>query len=363
VKPTEYYQKLGESEQILPDPQQQTALSYLDVVYDQLTQGHIITRTFIQRIFGKPTNLTKGVYLWGDVGIGKTFLMDCFFYCLPFENKLRVHFHSFMKMIHDQLEQLKGETKPLLKIAQQLAKNNSVICFDELVVHDISDAMLLAGLFRALYQEKICLIFTSNTSPDNLYLKGLQRQNFLPAIELIKIHSQVIAITTRSDYRLKNSEDHSFYYTPLNEHTAQLLQDQFSLLSQHRPFSQEPLRLNDRNISIRRLADGVVWFDFLAICGIPRSQNDFLEITKKFHTVMISGVKVITSEQNDLIRTFINLVDVLYDANKRLIIAAEKPIAEIYPSGKMLFEFARTRSRIVEMQTRSWHEKCARNTK
>jgi cell division protein ZapE len=357
VTPTEYYQKLIESDQILRDTQQEAVIQRLQIIYNQL----VLTPkkpSLIQRITLKKHHLIKGLYLFGEVGIGKTFLMDVFFYCLPFKTKKRIHFHKFMKMVHEQLTETKHERQPLTKIAKKISKECSVICFDELVVNDIADAMLLAGLFDALYQEKICLIFTSNTAPDNLYLKGIQRKSFLPAIDLIKKNSEVLHISTREDYRLRNYTTDSFYYTPLNHHAEKMLEQQFATISHHMTWTTKPLRMYDRHIKVKKAAAGIVWFDFIDICGVPRSQLDYLEIAKTFHTILISHVQVIQPEQNDLARSFINLVDVLYDTNKKLIISAEKPIEQIYYCGKMLFEFSRTRSRLIEMQTSAWQQKC-----
>ncbi|MBA2655196.1 MAG: AFG1 family ATPase [Gammaproteobacteria bacterium] len=360
MTPIEYYQRLIESDQILEDDQQAMVVKQFQVIHDHLM--HATSKfTLLKKLSLTKTDLTKGLYLWGDVGIGKTFLMDCFFYCLPFKNKLRIHFIKFMHMIHEQLTQLQGTTNPLKKIATQLAGETKVICFDELAVNDIADAMLLAGLFDALYKERICLIFTSNSSPDNLYLKGLQRGNFLPAIELLKKNSEVIHITTQSDYRLQNYADNTFYYTPLDNDAEQKLQTQFSLLSKQPAEVKKLLRICDRDIMTRKVSEGVAWFDFLKICGVPRSQDDYLAIAKNYHTIIVSNVTAIQPEQNDLARTFISLVDVLYDTNKKLIISAEKPIEQLYRSGRMLFEFARTRSRLIEMQTMAWHNKCDHN--
>ncbi len=358
MTPIEYYQKLIQSNEILRDEQQEAVINRLAIIYDQLILAHQKQKlSLLQRITGKKHLLIRGMYLWGEVGIGKTFLMDCFFYCLPFKDKLRIHFHKFINMIHERLNNLKHTPKPLAKIAKQISKECSVICFDELVVNDITDAMLLAGLFEALYQEKICLIFTGNTKPDNLYWKGIQRESFLPAIDLIKRNSEVIHISFSRDYRFKNYTDNFFYYTPLNQRAVYMLENQFTKLSHSEPWTQRPLLIHDRYIKVKKMAKEVVWFDFMDICGVPRSQDDYLVIAQKFHTILISDVKVIQPEQNDLIRSFINLVDVFYDENKRLIISAEKPIEQIYFCGKMLFEFSRTRSRLIEMQTATWHLK------
>lgn len=354
MTPIEYYEKLIHSDQILNDPQQVRVIQQLQVIFDNLTSQNSSSGLW-QKLTAKKV-VVRGLYLWGEVGIGKTFLMDSLYYCLPFKEKLRTHFHAFMKMIHEQLEQFKGQTNPLAKIAKKIAQRNKIICFDELVVNDITDAMILAGLFKNLYKEKTCLLFTSNTPPDNLYLKGIQRESFLPAIDLIKTHSDIVHLVSQQDYRYRDYKEDSYYYTPLNDQADSLLETQFQNHCGNRSIQRGSITILGREIPIRKVCDKVVWFDFLTLCGIPRSQNDYLAIAKKFDTVIVSDVKVIQPEQNDLARAFINLVDVLYDSNNKLIISAEKPIDEIYYCGRMLFEFARTRSRLVEMQTKSWHE-------
>jgi cell division protein ZapE len=349
VTPIEYYQRLIQSEQILADPQQAFAMSRLQNLYEQLNPPAKAT-AFLGKFKATKIVYPQGLYIWGEVGIGKTFLTDCFYYCLPSKFKLRIHFHNFMRMVHEQLTTLQGVSRPLEKIAKRLATEAQIICFDELLVQDITDAMVLAGLLKALYHEKICMLFTSNTPPDNLYPKGLQRDSFLPAIELLKKHSEILHISSKQDYRLRHKGSNRFYYSPLNEAAERQMQLQFEIMSEKVPESTQPIRIYDRNIPVRKAAGKVIWFNFLDICGVPRNQNDFLEIANNWHTVLISNVTTILPRQNDLARTFINLVDVFYDANIRLIISAEKPIEEIYQGERMMVEFVRTRSRLVAMQ-------------
>jgi cell division protein ZapE len=357
VTPTEYYQRLVESDQIIKDDQQAAIVEEFQLIYDSLIQK-TKESSLLDKLIPRKKTLIPGLYLWGQVGIGKTFLMDCFYYCIPFKNKLRTHFLKFMMTVHEQLKALQGEKLPLEKIAKNIAKEVTIICFDELVVNDIADAMLIVGLFKALYQQKICLTFTSNCSPDDLYLNNLQRDSFLPTIELIKKHSKVIHISSHTDYRLKNYVENTFYYSPLSQKTEDRLEQQFIKLSNKAPANQKPLILFDRIIKIKRKAGGVIWFNFLDICGVPRSKEDYLAITKQYHTIIISNVFSIQPEQNDLARSFINLVDILYDSHKKLILSADCPLEQLYPCGRMLFEFARTRSRLIEMQTLAWHKKC-----
>lgn len=352
----QYYNKLLESEEILPDPQQALVVDQLQIIFDQ-----VLASTGNKRFFPrfKKTNrkAIKGLYLWGDVGVGKTFLMDCFFLNLLIKNKLRIHFHEFMQKIHAELKKLQGTPNPLKKVAKDIAANTQLICFDELVVSDIADAMLIGKLFQALYDENICMVFTSNTAPDNLYLRGLQREQFLPAIDAIKKNSSIMHIT-HNDYRMRHQEKNLFYFTPLNTVSEKKLERQFNYLSQHATWSDEPLWINERQISVKKKVADIIWFDFLDICGVPRNQFDYLEIVKKYHSIFVSNVTAILPEQNDLARTFINLIDVVYDHKIRLYISAEKPIPQIYESGRLLFEFARTRSRLLEMQSSAWQILC-----
>jgi cell division protein ZapE len=355
LNPIEYYQKLIENGEILKDDQQSSVVNYLQSLFDQLMGSNT---TLLGKFFRNRGQSPQGLYLWGDVGIGKTFVIDCFFNCLPFSNKLRVHFHQFMNMTHQELKSLQGKTNPLKRIARKLAGSARLICLDELIVNDIADAMLLEGFLKALYKEGICLLFTSNSSPDRLYWKGLQRDSFLPAIELIKNRSKIIHLNSNRDYRLINYDNNLFYYMPLNNETDRQLQQEFKRLTQNFPNSQESLRIYDRTIPIRNQAKDVIWFNFLDICGIPRSKDDFLVIANHFNTIMISNITPIQPEQNDLARSFINLIDVLYDSRKKIIFSAEKPIDDLYRSGRMSLEFTRTRSRLIEMQTLAWQKKC-----
>lgn len=352
----QYYKKLLESEEILPDAQQAVVVDQLQIIYDQVLAS-MTNNGFLARLTKTRTKLIKGLYLWGEVGVGKTFLMDCFFHTLPIKRKLRVHFHEFMQETHSELKKLQGKTNPLAIAAKDIAAKTQLICFDELVVTDIADAMLIAKLLQALYAEKICMLFTSNTAPDDLYLRGLQREQFIPAIEAIKKNSYILHMS-HNDYRLRHEEKNQFYFTPLGPKSEQQLEQRFSSLTKHHSNDNDTIWIFDRPIPIKKKSDGYIWFNFLDICGVPRNQFDYLEIVKKYHTVFISDVTVIAPEHNDLARTFINLIDVLYDNKIRLFMSAEKPIQQLYESGRMLFEFARTRSRLIEMQSSSWQVLC-----
>lgn len=348
MNPTVYYQhKLSEKE-ISYDPQQEAVVAKLQIIYDRLIRESWTDK--IKEKIGK-RNIVKGIYLWGEVGIGKTFLMDVFYHCLPLKNKLRLHFHQFMDMVHNKLTELQGEQDPLKRIAKFLAKEAKVICFDEFTVIDIADAMLLANLLKALFDQGICFLATSNIYPDELYKKGLQRQRFIPAIELIKKYTDVIHLKSLKDYRLDHLEVSAYYFYPLNQLSEIEMQKCFNRFSNSYECVDKPLLINHREIKFKKRAGRVIWFNFLDICSIPRSQKDYLSIVKEFDTIFVSNVTVIAADQFNLARAFINMIDVFYDAKIRLIISAEVSAEQIYPHGRLLFEYVRTVSRLIEMQS------------
>lgn len=342
--PLERYQQLLKEKKIFQDTQQAEVIHALQTLYDQLTEK----KSWLKKFFAHKKS--GGLYLWGNVGIGKSFLMDLFFNSLPFPQKIRLHFHEFMREIHIELASLQGSTNPLVKIAKKWAAKTRIICFDEFMVNNIVDAMLVGELLKALYAENIYFIFTTNIPPDELYKNGLQRQRFLPAIDEIKKNSQVIHLKTISDYRLHFADKGKFYWCPLDELTQKNMEENFSFFSQQATIDSKPLNILGRAIPIIKKADGVVWFNFLDLCDIPRSQNDYLEIVKQFHTVLVSNLKPMTANQTDLAESFVKLIDILYDHKIRLIIAAAVSLEDLYVGGKLQVIFARTRSRLIEMQ-------------
>jgi cell division protein ZapE len=291
------------------------------------------------------------LYIWGGVGIGKTLMMDCFFQSLPFKNKMRMHFHQFMQRVHNALTQHQGEADPLQAIASELSREAMVLCFDELFVSDITDAMLLGRLFKALFAKGVCLVTTSNVAPDDLYKNGLQRSQFLPAIELLKRYTHVIHMPAKMDYRLRHLQHAGVFYTPLNEETQEKMEHTFSVLAQGKKIISSPVIILNREIRIQKQADDVVWFEFKDICSVPRSQHDYLAISEKYKTVFISNIPIIQSSEKDTICLFISLVDVLYDARVKLVISAAEPVAQLYNRGYMIMEYTRTHSRLLEMQS------------
>lgn len=352
MTPIEHYQEQLRKGFITEDPQQLKVLEQLQSLYEALIQEQ---RKRARRIhfFRKP-RLVRGMYIWGGVGIGKTFMMDCFYNSLPFKEKMRMHFHSFMRMIHQQLRIHQGEKNPLQVIARNIAKQHLVLCFDELYVNDIADAMILARLFSALFSHGVCLVATSNSMPDDLYKKGLQRKLFLPAIELIKEHTHVVHVSTVSDYRLRYLKDAGVFYTPNDELAENKMEKLFSILSSNQPVFYEPIEISDRRIPIRKQSEDVVWFDFQVICNIPRSQQDYLAIAEHYETVFISDFVPLPSHANDRISLLIRMIDVFYDARVRLVFSSATTVDQLYTEGRMLADFARACSRLIEMQSANY---------
>lgn len=292
-----------------------------------------------------------GIYLWGSVGVGKTYLMDLFYQTLPIKHKLRLHFHHFMQEVHESLTALQGHPDPLRIVARHFAMRASVLCFDEFIVEDIVDAMLLGRLFQFLFERGIVLIATSNRPPDDLYLDGLQRELFLPAIALIKNHCQVIPLSSGQDYRWRTLEQAGVYFTPLNDAAQQHMQQYFDCYTHGSSKISTPLIIAERAIQTIALNNTVVWFDFKDLCSPPRSQIDYLAIAQQFSVVLISNLPIIAPDDESTACYFIELIDIFYDNRTTLILSAEAPLQAIYPSGKQQFAFERTLSRLIEMQS------------
>jgi len=314
--------------------------------------------TALRRLVVHP-ELPRGVYLWGSVGRGKTFLMDSFYRCLPLERKRRVHFHHFMRDVHRELDELKGTASPLDALADRIAKRYRLICFDEVAVSDVADAMILGRLFTRTMDRGVVYCMTSNYHPDDLYKGGLKREDFLPVIEVLKQRLDVIRVDGPVDYRKRALQQVKVYHSPLTPETDRALMDAFKQIAEVEEEFHE-LDVEGRVIPYRHRAAGVVWFDFKVICGGGRSQNDYIDLTKRFHTVIVSGVPRMSIEQADLARRFTLLVDVLYDERVKLVVSAEAPPEALLNRGSgtgdsqlqaMIFQFDRTVSRLSEMQT------------
>ncbi len=298
--------------------------------------------------------MVRGLYFWGGVGRGKTFLMDLFYEELPIKQKKRLHFHRFMREVHRKLNDFQGESNPLKKVAASFAGQARVICFDEFFVSDITDAMLLAGLLDEMFKLGVTLVATSNVEPDHLYENGLQRRKFLPAIELLNTHTLVHNMDGGLDYRLRALESAEIYHFPLDDAAETGLQAAFRSISPDEGRAAVVLPIEGRDIATRRCGDGVAWFEFAALCDGPRSQNDYIELARLFQTVLIGNVPRFGEQKEDQARRFISLVDEFYDRSVKLILSAESPILELYHGRRLAFEFQRTESRLQEMQSKEY---------
>lgn len=356
--PLERYQRDLDSPGFVHDSSQEQAVRHLQRLYDDLIAmdnggGGLLGRLLGKRKHAEPV---KGLYFWGGVGRGKTYLMDNFYESLPFENKMRAHFHRFMRRVHQDLVDLKGEKNPLEKVADRIAAEARVICFDEFFVSDITDAMILGTLFEHLFARGITLVATSNIVPDGLYRDGLQRQRFLPAIALLKKHCEVVNVDGGVDYRLRALEQAEIYHSPLDAGVEEALRSAFHSLVPSPDEVREGvnIQVEGRSIPCRYVGEDVVWFEFKALCDGPRSQNDYIEIAREFHAVLVGNVPIMTTAMEDQARRFINMVDEFYDRGVKLILSAEARLAEIYAGSRLAFEFERTRSRLLEMQSREY---------
>jgi cell division protein ZapE len=359
----ELYQEALRKRGFDPDDAQYAAVLRLQHLYEAWTDYKRRRRTALHRLVVRPP-LPRGIYLWGAVGRGKTFLMDSFYRCLPLVRRRRVHFHHFMRDVHRELDKLKGTPDPLDVLAGRIAKRYRLICFDEIALSDVADAMILGRLLTKTMERGVVYCMTSNYHPDELYKGGLKREDFLPAIELIKDRLDVVRVDGGVDYRKRALEQVKVYHTPLTQETDGALMGAFRQIAEVEEESHE-LDIEGRVIPYRHRAGGVVWFDFRVICGWGRSQNDYIDLAKRFHTVIVSGVPKMGLERADEARRFTLLVDVLYDQRVKLIVSAEAPpealLTRDAETGEsqlqaMRFQFDRTASRLTEMQTREYLE-------
>lgn len=296
----------------------------------------------------------KGAYLWGGVGRGKTFVMDMFYESLQLQEKRRYHFHRLMYRIHGQLRLLTGAHDPIATVAEELASQARVLCFDEFFVSDIGDAMILGRLLDRLFSKGVTLVATSNIPPDELYRDGLQRQQFLPAIDLLKKHTEIIHLDAGSDYRLRTLEQVELWHVPLDAEAEANLGRYFSTMAGAGGNHEQQIEILGRNIHVRQRADGVAWFDFATLCDGPRSQDDYIELARIFQTVLLSAVPVMGPESENQARRFIALIDEFYERKVKLIVSAAAPIQAIYEGERLQNEFRRTLSRLNEMQSRNY---------
>ena len=331
------------------DPAQLRGIAALERCADDWAQYKEQRSNLFKKLVNRP-DIPRGVYMYGGVGRGKSFLMDCFFQAVPVVRKTRLHFHEFMREVHRELAELQGTQNPLDVLGARIAKRYRLICFDEFHVADITDAMILHRLLDALFDNGVGFVTTSNFRPDELYPNGLHRDRILPAIALLNEKLEVINIDNGVDYRRRTMEQVRLYHTPLGEAADAEMNDAFTRLAASH--DEDPvLHIEHREIRARRKAGGVIWFDFRTLCGGPRSQNDYLEIATQFHTVLLSDVPRMSARNASEARRFTWLVDVLYDRRVKLILSAEVPPEALYTEGALAHEFPRTVSRLNEMQS------------
>lgn len=355
--PTQRYQRDLDSGALAQDAAQAMAIGHFQRLYDEImapASGGTLTRLMSRFKAAEPVRI-QGLYLYGGVGRGKTYLMDVFFESLPIEAKLRTHFHRFMQRVHAELNQLKMQKNPLESVARKIAAEARIICFDEFFVSDIGDAMILGGLLTHLIEEGVTFVTTSNIEPDSLYANGLQRERFLPAIALLKQHTTVLRLDGGVDYRLRSLKQAKLYYSPLGpDADAQLLRS-FSRLADHgEVVSETTVEVLGREIPTRRRAEDIIWFDCAALCGGPRSAYDYIELAKLYQAIVLSNVPLFDGRNDDLARRFVSLVDELYDRHVKLILSAQVPLPALYQGTGLAFVFERTSSRLLEMQSEEY---------
>ena len=336
------------------DPAQLRIIGQLEDLQASLTERHR-RRGRVRALFrlygGDNRAAVRGMYLWGGVGRGKTFLMDLFFESLAIKAKQRIHFHRMMHEVHDRLKELGNVEDPLDKVAADIARHTRVLCFDEFFVSDIGDAMILGRLLDGLFRRRVTLVTTSNSKPDDLYPDGLQRQRFLPAIESLKQYTKVVNMDGGIDYRLRLLQKAGTYLSPDDAHAEQRLAFFFDESASSQIGSDQELDVYGRKIRARKCARGIAWFRFNDLCDGPRSQADYIEIARWYPSVIVSGVPQFDAALENQARRFIALVDEFYDRRVKLILSADAEVNSLYQGNKLAFEFDRTISRLIEMQS------------
>jgi cell division protein ZapE len=368
MTPIELYRKDLERDDFSYDAAQEMAVTHLQRLYDDLVAEWQASknRSAIGKMFfglsNKPKVPIQGVYFWGGVGRGKTYLVDTFYDALPFKRKMRTHFHRFMQRVHNDLTKLEGTKNPLESIADQIAEEAVVICFDEFFVVDIGDAMILGGLMQGLFARGVTLVSTSNIIPDGLYKNGLQRERFVPAIKLLNKYTDVVNVDSGVDYRLRTLEQAELYHFPLDNGAEASLQKSFDRLVPDSAHIERNVNVEilGRSIPAKAICDDVAWFEFDALCDGPRSQNDYIELGRIYHAVLISNVPQMGAHNDDVGRRYINLIDEFYDRSVKVIMSANAAIPDIYTGVNLDFPFQRTTSRMLEMQS---HDYLAREHK
>ncbi|MEL5298557.1 cell division protein ZapE [Serratia nevei] len=365
LSPLSRYQQALEAGEYQADEVQRRAVTQLDRIYQALLQKPAASapagglRGKLSRLLGKggdtaPQRPVQGLYMWGGVGRGKTWLMDMFFHSLPGDRKMRLHFHRFMLRVHEELTELQGRENPLEIVADGFKAETDVLCFDEFFVSDITDAMLLATLLQALFARGITLVATSNIPPDDLYRNGLQRARFLPAIDLINEYCDVMNVDAGIDYRLRTLTQAHLYLTPLSDQTRETLDRMFVKLAGKAGDDAPVLQINHRPLQAIRSVDGVLAVDFHTLCEEARSQLDYIALSRLYHSVILYNVRVMGPLKENTARRFLALVDEFYERHVKLVIGAEASMFEIYQGERLKFEYQRCLSRLQEMQSEEY---------
>ena len=335
-----------------PDPAQRAAAARLDRLAAELEAFRTARQSRLKRLIAPP-DVPRGVYLWGGVGRGKSMLMDAFYGAVAIRRKMRIHFHAFMRDVHEELASLKAEVDPLAAVAERIARRWRLVCFDEFHVADIADAMILGRLLAALFAAGVVFVTTSNYPPDGLYPNGLQRQNFVPTIRLLHQWLDVVEVDGGIDYRLRALEHVAAYHVPGGAAADAAMDAAFEAM-RNGPDESGKLAIAGRTLTARRCAGSAVWFDFASLCDGPRSQRDYLELAQRFAVLFLSDIPVLTAAQGDVARRFTWLVDILYDHRVKLVASAAAPAAALYVAGPNAQEFPRTVSRLAEMRTHDY---------
>lgn len=353
LSPRSWYQAASQQPGFIHDDAQAAAIEQLETLWESLLDFKDKRNRFLGRSLRKPP-VPRGLYLWGGVGRGKSFLMDAFYGCVGYRRKRRVHFHHFMAEIHKQLRTLSSEADPLKTVAERIAHDVRLLCFDEFHVSDIADAMILGRLFSALFEHGVICVMTSNYPPEGLYPNGLMRSNFLPTIALLQANLDVINVDGGNDYRLRELTREPLFLVPAGDDAAARMELMFDRLAGAATELPHVLTVLGREIPLRRHAPGVIWFDFRAICDGPRAQTDYLEIASEYHTVFVSDIPKLEARDAAIARRLTWLVDVFYDHRVKLVASSAVPAEQVYTDGVQASEFFRTASRLTEMQSQSY---------
>ena len=360
MTPFERYQAALATGNFSPDDIQAAAMRYLDGLYHNLITQKKDEKGFFKNLFKTKSAAPTGLYMWGGVGRGKTWMMDMFYDSLPFDDKMRLHFHHFMRRVQQELVKLQGQTDPLQKVADIIRAEARIICFDEFFVSNVSDAMILGDLFAMLFDRGITLVATSNIAPDGLYKNGIHRDRFLPAIDEVQKHTTVMNIDAGIDYRLRLLKQAKLYSYPLADDTKGWLSERFDALAGNQVVHTDPIVVAGREIEVIKRTETMLYVDFRAVCMQPRSASDFITIANDYNTVLLDNVPALSDTLMDPTRRLIYLVDEFYDRKVKLLMRAEQSIIELYQGEKLAFEVERTRSRLLEMQSEEYLEQAHR---